>query len=247
MIKNAILYYGMPLTGKSTLLLKQCIKDHGQDLCINFWTFLHYDRKRAKTRTLPDISSPHGRIGALRLPYNPNLWIKTLSQFHARHPKIKRVMLDECQCISSVYLVTLTSIIRIFYPNVPITLASIDFDSWHHKLPRIKNLIKLVPKSKHLHHKCMFCHRVANRRLHVIDNHPAYNQKKYEKLLNNREFSRKHHFNMYSVCLHHYYNPPKDIPRHLLRPFRRPRRRVNKRAWLHKLGLKSDVKVKIKH
>lgn len=211
MIKNSSFVYGMPQTGKSTLLVRQYLKDKGKDLPINLWTFLHKDPKHAKTATLGFIHSANGNIRALRLPYNPNNWIPAISIFHKAHPKIKRALIDECQCVSAVLLLTLVMTIRDFYPNVPILFTSIDFDSWHHRFPNINYLIDNTEESKHLNHKCIFCHRVATRRLHIMDNKPMYNEKKYNYRLDHHKYHRDGKPMLISVCSRHYRNPPKDL------------------------------------
>lgn len=250
MIKNSVLYYGMPQTGKSTMLLRIFLHDHQQhqrDLCINMWTFLHKDPKHARYATLGSIDSPNGRFAAMRLPYDPNQWIPTVSAFHQRFPHIRRVMIDEAQCINSVYLVTLIMVIRDFYPNVPVIFTCIDYDSWHHKLPQINALIKLVPKSHHLHHRCIFCHRVANRRLHVINNHPAYNEKKYDYALEHHLYKKDGRPNMYSVCLRHYNHSPKNLMEAVRKNDAKymPHNRLQQAEQIRKnLGLNKNVKIR---
>ena len=249
MIKNSVLYYGMPLTGKSTLLLRTYIHDyqryHVNDLCINLWTFLHRN-KHARKATLGVINSPNGRISALRIPYNPNGWLGAVSAYHAAHPHIKRAMIDECQCVSPVYLVTLCMIIRDFYPHLPIIFTCIDYDSWHHKLPQIEALIKMVPKSHHLHHRCMLCHRIATRRLHVVNHHPEYNEKRYSKILRDHAYKPDGRPNMYSVCSRHYRHLPKDFEARLQKALQPPKSRVQKIKQIRKhLGLNANVKVQV--
>lgn len=249
MIKNSVLYYGMPLAGKSTLLLRTYIHDYRKyrlnDLCINLWTFLHHDSKRAKYSTLQYISSPNGRIKCLRIPYNPNGWLKAVSDYHQAHPQIKRVMIDECQCVSPVYLMTLVMIIRDFYPKVPVIFTCIDYDSWHHKLPQIKALINLVPESHHLHHRCMLCHRIATRRLHVVNHKPYYNEKKYDKILKDHAYSKDGRPNMYSVCSRHYRHLPKGFEKIMQRRLQPSHSKVQQIRNVRKhLGLNPNVKIR---
>ena len=252
MIKNSVLYYGMPLTGKSTLLLRNYIHDYHQyhvnDLCINLWTFLHHDNKHAKRATLGFISSPNGRMRALRIPYNPNGWLGAVSAYHAANPHIKRAMIDECQCVSPVYLVTLCMIIRDFYPKVPIIFTCIDYDSWHHKLPQINALIKMVPESHHLHHRCMLCHRIATRRLHVVNHRPEYNEKRYGKILRDHAYKPDGRPNMYSVCSRHYRHLPNDFERRLKKTLQPPKSKVQRIKQIRKhLGLNPNVKIRVAH
>lgn len=249
MIKNSVLYYGMPLTGKSTLLLRTCIHDYQQyrlnDLCINLWTFLHHDNKRAKHATLPYISSPNGQIKCLRIPYDPNGWIGAVSAYHMAHPHIKRVMIDECQCVSAVYLMTLVMVIRDFYPNIPVIFTCIDFDSWHHKLPQIKALIDMVPESHHLHHRCMLCHRIATRRLHVANHKPYYNEVKYDKVLRKHAYTKDGRPNMYSVCSRHYHHLPKGFEKIMQKKLQPSKSKAQRIRDVRKhLGLNPNVQIR---
>lgn len=226
MIKNAVLYYGMPLTGKTTILVRDYRKDfakyHTPDLCLTLWTFLHHNR-RARTATFDRMSSRNGSVPAVRLPYNPNKWLGAIGAFHARYPHIHQALIDECQCVSPVYLCTIVMIIRDFYPNLPVKMASIDYDSWHHKIPGIQKIIQLVPKSYHLHHMCMLCNkRVATRRLHVVNHRPVYNRKKYDHILRYHLYTVSGHPNMYSVCSRHYRHLPNDFEKILKRQMHHP-------------------------
>lgn len=249
MIKNSVLYYGMPLTGKSTLLLRTYIHDYQKyktdDLCINLWTFLHRDPKHARYATLGYIDSPNGRLGCLRLPYNPNGWIRAVSAYHRVHPHIKRAMIDECQCVSPVYLMTMVMVIRDFYPDLPVIFTCIDYDSWHHKLPQIEALIKLVPESHHLHHRCMLCHRIATRRLHVVNHKPCYDEKKYDRILKKHAYSKDGRPDMYSVCSRHYRHLPKGFEKIMKKRLRPSKSKAQRARDVRKhLGLNSNVKIR---
>lgn len=216
MIKNSILYYGMPMTGKSTRLQKIFLKTlkqskgHQMDLAINLWQFYHRSKKWAKIGTTSNfIGSPHGVIPAMQLPFDPMKWEQPLQAFKAQHPVVKHILLDECYCIKASYLDALIMCCRDLWPHAQVIMGSIDFDSWHHKMANIDVISKMAEKAYHLNHTCMLCHKhTATRRLHIIRQGrstwtPYYDERKYSRKIANPKTRRK--ATMLSVCSQHYH------------------------------------------
>lgn len=219
MIKNSTLYYGMPWTGKSTILMRTYIQDalkyHVKDLAISLWTYLHY-RPGSVKATPNRISCPSGNFPALSIPLSSESgWKKALKHFHKKHPRIRNAMIDECQCLGYKYLIDLVSEIREIYPHVHIIFACIDYDSWHHRWKNTQKLIKAVPDSCHLIRRCMLCDRIADRRLHVVDHKPCYNEKQYNHILDNKDYASDGRPAMYTVCGYHYRHLPNDFEKRL--------------------------------